>query len=151
MKIREASIEDIKQLKEIRHAVKENVLSNPALVTDADYHMFLVKKGKGWVAEVESHIVGFAIIDLEGKNIWALFLHPLHEKAGVGRKLHQTMMEWYFGQTTETVWLSTEANTRASKFYEKAGWIATGPYGHCEIKFEMTYQNWKQKNTTNSI
>jgi len=48
------------------------------------------------------------------------------------------MMNWYFNQTTETVWLSTSPGTRAETFYRQQGWNETGVYGKVEIKFEMT-------------
>jgi hypothetical protein len=51
------------------------------------------------------------------------------------------MLNWYFDQTKETVWLSTAPNTRAEKFYRKAEWKEVGVYGK-EIKFEMNYQDW---------
>ena len=40
MKIREANIDDMKQIQIVRNAVKENVLSNPDLVTDEDCRLF---------------------------------------------------------------------------------------------------------------
>ena len=36
MHFREAGLNDIAQIQVVRHAVKENILSDPALVTDAD-------------------------------------------------------------------------------------------------------------------
>ncbi|KXH81627.1 GCN5 family acetyltransferase [Chryseobacterium kwangjuense] len=145
MIVREARMEDIPQIQIIRNSVKENTLSDPGLVTDADCEEFLCRRGKGWVAEVESRIVGFSIVDLEENNIWALFLHPVFENLGIGRKLHDIMLDWYFEQTQQDVWLGTAPNTRAEIFYRKAGWIETGMHGKGEIKFEMTYNHWKNK------
>ncbi|MBC7862563.1 MAG: GNAT family N-acetyltransferase, partial [Bacteroidia bacterium] len=73
MNFRVALPEDFKELHRIRMAVKENVLNNPLLVTEADYIKYLTVSGKGWLCEVENEIVGFAIIDTDDKNIWALF------------------------------------------------------------------------------
>jgi len=72
MQIREAIIDDISQIQIIRNAVKENILSNPNLVTDADCIEFITLRGKGWVCEIDGNIVGFAIADLKENNIWAL-------------------------------------------------------------------------------
>jgi GNAT superfamily N-acetyltransferase len=143
MLIRIATIADIPQMQIVRNAVKENQLSDPNLVTDADCAEYITERGKGWVCEIDHQIIGFAIADLKDNNIWALFLDPNFEQKGIGQRLHNTMMEWYFSQTQKTVWLSTEHNTRAAQFYTKAGWIAVGNYGKNEIKFEMTYANWK--------
>lgn len=144
MKIREANIHDIKEIQIVRNAVKENVLSNPGLVTDEDCRVFLTERGKGWVCEMDTRIVGFSIVDLKEHNIWALFIHPDFERKGIGKQLHDIMLNWYFNQTEETVWLGTAPNTRAESFYRKAGWRETGLHGKGEIKFEMTYQIWQR-------
>jgi GNAT superfamily N-acetyltransferase len=118
MNIREATIDDIKQIQIVRNAVT------------------------GWVCEIDNQIVGFAIADVKENNIWALFLDPTFEKKGIGQQLHKTMLDWYFTQTKEKVWLGTDANTRAEQFYRKAGWTEVGTHGTNEIKFEMTYNDW---------
>jgi GNAT superfamily N-acetyltransferase len=126
----------------VRHSVKENILSDPALVTDADVEDYITRRGKGWVCEVDGTVIGFAIADLEENNIWALFIHPDEEGHGIGKRLHQMMMNWYFSKTTKRVWLSTAADSRAEKFYRKAGWQETGLHGKGEIKFEMSSEQW---------
>lgn len=143
MKYREATIKDIPQLQLIRNAVKENVLSNPALVQNKDYENYLTVRGKGWVCEKDGTIIGFAIADLKEENIWALFVHPDHEQQGIGKALHQLMLNWYFEQEKERVWLSTGAATRAEKFYRLQGWRETGIYGKGEVKFEMSRGEWE--------
>ena len=79
---------------------------------------------------------------LKDKNIWALFLRPEFEKQGIGRQLHDRMLNWYFDQTSKNVWLGTSPNTRAELFYRKAGWKEIGTHGDGEIKFEMTFEAW---------
>ena len=144
MIFREANINDIKQIQRVRHSVKENVLSNPALVTDEDCEEFLTKRGKGWVCEIENNVVGFAIADLKENNIWALFIQPEFEKKGIGKKLHAIMLNWYFTQTKKDVWLGTSPNTRAATFYRLHGWKEIGTHGKGEIKFEMGFDEWKK-------
>lgn len=145
MIIREANIEDIKQIQHVRNSVTENTLSNPNVVADEDCEEFITIRGKGWVCEINKQIIGFAIADLKESNIWALFLDPKFERRGISQKLHQTMLDWYFTQTKVTVWLGTASNTRAEKFYRKAGWKEVGTHGPKEIKFEMTYTNWAKR------
>ena len=145
MIIREAKISDIQQIQLVRNSVTENTLSNPDLVSDQDCEEFLFERGKGWVCEIDSKIVGFSIVDLKENNIWALFLHPQFEKQGIGRQLHDIMLNWYFTQTKNTVWLGTSPKTRADNFYRKSGWREIGMHGKGEIKFEMTYDNWTKK------
>ena len=145
--IREATVQDFPQLMEIRMSVKENTLSNPALIPYEDYVKFCFTQGKGWVCELDSIIVGFSIVDLLENNIWALFMHPDFEKKGIGKKLHDTMINWYFEHTKTSVWLGTEPNSRAEYFYRKLGWEEIGLHGKNEIKFEMTHQNWNSLKT----
>jgi GNAT superfamily N-acetyltransferase len=142
---REATVADIRQMQIVRHSVKENVLSNPDLVTDKDCEEYITLRGKGWVCEIENTIVGFAIADLLEHNIWALFVMPEYEKRGIGKKMHNIMLHWYFSQTDETVWLSTASGTRAEKFYRTCGWIEVGITKTDEIKFELSFKQWKNK------
>nr|MBK9650284.1 GNAT family N-acetyltransferase [Bacteroidota bacterium] len=142
---REATIEDIPQIQIVRNAVKENMLSNPNLVTDADCVEFITVRGKGWVCEIENKIVGFSIVDLIENNIWALFVDPDFDKRGIGKRLHDMMLDWYFKQTTKAVWLGTAPGTRAEKFYRTAGWREIGMHGAKEIKFEMCCEDWTRK------
>ena len=142
MIIREANIEDIAQIQIVRHSVRENILSDPNLVTDQDCREFLTKRGKGWVCEINNEIVGFSIADLKENNIWAFFLKPEFEKQGIGRQLHDIMLDWYFEQTRNSVWLGTTPKTRAESFYRKSGWKEIGTHGKDEIKFEMTFNDW---------
>lgn len=139
---REAEINDIAQIQFVRHAVKENRLSDPALVKDQDVEEYMTNRGKGWVCEQDGKIVGFAIVDLVANNVWALFILPEFEGKGIGKKLHQLMMDWYFVHTREKIWLGTEPNSRAETFYRMQGWKEAGIHGNGEIKFEMHFTNW---------
>ncbi len=143
MIFREARVADISQIQIVRNSVKENPLSNPALVTDKDCEDYITRRGKGWICEMENRIVGFAIVDLVDHNVWALFIQPGFEGKGIGRKLHDDMLDWYFNQTNSTIWLGTSPNTRAEKFYRMAGWKEVGIHGKGEIKFEMNADDWK--------
>jgi GNAT superfamily N-acetyltransferase len=144
MKFREAQITDIPQIQKVRNSVKENILSDSTLVTDDHCREFLTVRGKGWVCEIESSVVGFSIVDLKENNIWALFVHPEFEKKGIGFQLHKLMLDWYFSITKRTVWLSTTPNTRAELFYRKAGWKENGLSEKNELRFEMSFEQWTQ-------
>jgi len=144
MLIRAALVSDIPSIQIVRNAVKENMLSNPALVTDQDCEAFITRRGKGWVCVADDQIVGFSIADLLENNVWALFVHPDYDKRGIGKQLHDIMLDWYFTQSTKTIWLGTAPGTRAATFYRKAGWTEVGTHGNGEIKFEMTAEQWKQ-------
>ncbi|MBI1344577.1 MAG: GNAT family N-acetyltransferase [Terrimonas sp.] len=146
---RTATTEDIPQIQVVRNAVTENSLSDPGLVTDKDCEIYIHQRGRGWVCELNHTIIGFAIADLQDDNIWALFVDPAFENQGIGKRLHDMMLDWYFSCGKEKVWLGTAPGTRAETFYRKAGWTETGMHGKGEIKFEMTkaeWERWKENN-----
>jgi GNAT superfamily N-acetyltransferase len=143
---REALITDIPQIQVVRHLVKENTLSDPSLVTGDDCAEFITRRGKGWVCMAAEQLTGFAIADLKENNIWALFVHPDFEGRGIGKHLHYLMLNWYFEQGKQEVWLGTSPNTRAEKFYTCQGWTHKGVLNKNEVKFEMTKQEWKSFN-----
>ena len=142
MNFRQAIPEDIPQIQIVRNSVKENQLSNPNLIPDDLVEEFITKRGKGFVCEIDDIIVGFSIVDFVENNVWALFLLPDFEGKGIGKKIHQLMLDEYFSKTKETIWLSTEANSRAEIFYKKQGWKNAGLHGN-EVKFEMSFEDWK--------
>lgn len=148
MNFREATTADIQQIQVVRHLVKENTLSNPALVPDNDVEHYITEKGKGWVCEMDGQIVGFSIADLEGNSIWALFVDPEFDNRGIGKELHRLMMDWYFSKTQDKVVLGTAPKTRAEGFYKRQGWTAVGNYANGEVKFEMEFSDWKKQNKT---
>jgi GNAT superfamily N-acetyltransferase len=141
--IRIAEESDIPQMHAIRMGVKENKLSDPSRITFSDYQTYLTGQGQGWVCLLEDQMAGFAIVDWTSHNVWALFVHPEREGRGVGRLLHDTMLDAYFSRTTKTLWLSTSPGTRAEQFYRKAGWLATGMLKD-EVRFEMPHASWQQ-------
>jgi GNAT superfamily N-acetyltransferase len=148
MIIREAQVADIEQMHSVRMSVVENILPGAGLITVADYEDFLTRRGRGWVCQMEDTIAGIAIVDVENNNVWALFLRPIFEGRGIGKKLHDTMLNWYFGQTDRSIWLGTAPGTRAETFYQKAGWQPTGFRPNGEIRFEMSLSDWKRVRAT---
>ena len=119
---RRATLEDIPSMSEIRLAVKENVLSNPARVTHQMYVDYLELSGRGWVCESNGAIIGFSYAATEDSSIWALFVRPECEGVGAGKALLALAADWLFSLGNETVTLGTAANTRADRFYLRQGW-----------------------------
>ena len=142
MNFREALLTDIPHMMAVRLAVKENALSDPALITPEDYSAYLSNRGKGWVCEMDGKVVGFAIGDLEKNNVWALFVQPGFEGQGIGRELLISLLDWYYSKTNDTIWLSSAPNTRAVDFYRSFGWKETGPLPNGELKFELSAKDW---------
>jgi GNAT superfamily N-acetyltransferase len=143
MVFRQATSADIPGMQIVRHAVRENRLSDPSLVPDRDVDDYINRRGRGWVCDLNKIIIAFAIADLQDNSVWALFVDPAYEKKGIGKKLQQLMLDWYFSKTDHTIWLGTAPGTRAEIFYHKTGWKQNGMHGEKEMKFEMTALNWK--------
>ena len=99
------------------------------MVPDSDVADYITRRGKGWICEIENRLVGFAIADLQDNNIWALFIDPAFERQGIGKLLHDKMLNWHFNQNKLSVWLGTDPGTRAEMFYRKAGWKETSVHG----------------------
>jgi GNAT superfamily N-acetyltransferase len=144
MIFREALITDIAPMHKVRTAVTENPLPDPGMITPAEYEDFIMRRGKGWLCEIDRQAVGFSIADLVDNNVWALFVQPGFEKRGIGKELQRLMLEWYFSKTNNTIWLGTAPNSRAELFYRKSGWKETGRRANGEIRFEMSATDWQQ-------
>jgi GNAT superfamily N-acetyltransferase len=134
--VRRARRADIPALQRVRASVSENRLTSTVLSTD-DYIDAIERKGRGWLAEVENEVVGFAVGNAETGNVWALFVDPAYEGRGYGRELHDVIVSWLWSQGLETLWLTTEPGTRAQRFYEAAGWTHRATSGNGEYRYEM--------------
>lgn len=142
VRIRVAVRADIEAMHAVRVAVRENQLVS-AVITAADYEREIEVTGRGWVAELDSEVVGFAIGNLRDGNIWALFVHPDHERRGVGRRLHDTLVASLFESGQSRLWLTTDPRTRAFKFYVAAGWVPVEMTQQGAQCFELTLADWR--------
>lgn len=146
MAIREALTTDLAAIKRIRASVKENILSNPALVTDQDIVAHQTSVGKGWVWEENGEVLGFCHVNFLQANIWSLFIDPAHEGKGIGKELHRVMLDWYFGNYSQKLWLGTDPGTRAEEFYQRQGWKKSGYFDNGEVRFEISKADWGNQN-----
>jgi GNAT superfamily N-acetyltransferase len=119
--LRQAQFEDIRGMHRVRLAVRENRLTSSA-IREEHYIREITVTGRGWVITEAEAVVAFAVGNRETNNIWALFVDPQHERKGYGRRLLTVLVEWLFSQGVESIWLSTDPDTRAQRFYETAGW-----------------------------
>jgi GNAT superfamily N-acetyltransferase len=133
--LRQAHRDDIVGMHRVRLAVRENRLSSPDRISEADYVREIELPGRGWVIETGGVIVAFAIGNSSDGNIWALFVDPDHEGRGYGRRLHDVMVAWLGSRGLEQLWLTTAPGTRAQRFYEAAGWRCVGPVHGGELRF----------------
>ena len=120
----------------IRLAVTENRLTSLD-VTEAHYARAIEETGRGFVAEAAGSIVGFAVGNAQTGDIWALFVDPAHEGQGHGRRLHDALVAWLFSRGLDRLWLTTDPDTRARRFYERAGWQCAALLADGQARYEL--------------
>jgi GNAT superfamily N-acetyltransferase len=136
-KLRQATVADIPAMSSIRLSVRENILSDPARVTEQMYYDYLDALGRGWVVESHGKILGFSYAASKDSSIWALFVSPEYEGRGLGARLLASAVDWLFELGNETVQLSTAANTRADKFYCAQGWARHAAEGEKDVRYQL--------------
>lgn len=132
-----AAAGDIPAMSAIRLAVRENRLRDPGRITAQMYADFLDALGRGWVCERDGVIAGFAYADRMEGSIWALFIDPAHEGAGIGRQLLALATGYLFEQGHAKVVLTTGPGTRADRFYIAQGWQRSHRGGDAEASFVL--------------
>lgn len=139
MLIRVAGVSDVQELHRVRLSVLENRLTR-TIISDQDYVDAITRTGRGWVAESDGVIRGFAVANRQNGNIWALFVEPGFEGRGLGSALHDVMIEWMRSVGCDIAWLETEPGTRAESFYRKAGWqfIETTTDGDARFELDLS-------------
>ena len=137
MHLRQASESDIPGMHRVRLSVHENKLAPTTGISEFDYIEAITVSGRGWVICIDDRIVAFAVGYKTDGNIWALFVDPVQEGKGFGKKLHRVMVDWLWEQGLDHLWLTTTPGTRAEGFYRKLGWKSRGLSAKGEIRFEL--------------
>jgi GNAT superfamily N-acetyltransferase len=133
--LRRAVAADYAGMHRVRVAVKENRLSSPDRITQADYIDAMEASGRSWIIESDGEIIAFASAMHTG-NVWALFVHPDHAGRGHGKALHNIMIAWCRSRGLSRLWLSTAPDTRAERFYIAQGWRRSGTMEGEDIRLE---------------
>lgn len=135
-RLRQALVADIPAIFLVRYAVAENTLRRDA-INEHDVQLQIEQSGRGWVIESECGVAAFAIGNATNGNVWALFVHPKHERLGYGTRLHTEMVQWLWAQRLQVLWLTTGEQTRARPFYEALGWHCVGHAEHGQVRMEL--------------
>jgi GNAT superfamily N-acetyltransferase len=125
---------DVPRIMAIRHAVRENRLSDPNAVTAADCAAF-IDRAEIWVWVEDGMIQGFSAGDPRNGEIFALFVDPAHEGRGIGRALIAMACAALRAAGHGAATLSTQPGTRAERFYRANGWTPAGTNRKGELVF----------------
>ena len=142
MDVREATVDDARAIETVRvhgwRVAYRHVFPAAALdalpVDETRWRHRLAEPPPGWaivVAEDEGAVVGFAATgpSRDGEAIgelYAIYVDPSRWSAGAGRALlARAERELAREHAEATLWV-LEANDRARRFYELAGWLPDG-------------------------
>lgn len=123
--IRKATLADHARIHAIRMGVRENVLSDPSLVTAEEVDWYR-EHAIFFVAEEAGEVVAFTCANHQTGLIWALFVDPAHEGRGHGRALLDAALAELTAGGHAQAWLTTGSGTRAERFYRRHGWREMG-------------------------
>lgn len=132
--IRQATNADIPGLMALRASVRENRLSDPGRITIADCEWY-VAHGPIHLWEERGIITGFSACDPRDGSIWALFVAPAHEGRGIGQALIAAACHSVAIAGHAQAHLSTDADTRAARFYVRNGWVSQDTTANGEVLF----------------
>lgn len=135
--IRKAIPADHARIHAIRMGVRENILSDPTLVTEEEVDWYR-EHAIFLVAEEAGEVVAFTCANHQSGLVWALFVDPVHEGRGHGRALLDAALAGLVAAGHAQAWLTTGAGTRAERFYRRHGWREMGRSIDDQIVFIRT-------------
>jgi ribosomal protein S18 acetylase RimI-like enzyme len=139
---REMTVADIEAAFEIRTSVVENALTIQQLEEDFDLTpetlaAAMQESAKGWVCELETRVVGFAMADGDEGELTVLAVLAEYEGNGIGKRLLAAAESWLIEQGHKEIWLVTtpDPTFRAYNLYQSQGWTPTGEILDDDEKF----------------
>ncbi len=133
--IRRAALADHSRITEVRNAVRENRLDPSKILLVADTSRWIYDNGTFWVWEQDGAVQGFAAADPRDGTIFGLFVHPDYEGRGIGRALLPLACADLKAAGHASAELTTQAGSRAERFYRADGWRDTGRLTDGQISF----------------
>jgi GNAT superfamily N-acetyltransferase len=132
MRLRPATPADLPRIHAVRHGTRENRLTNPDRVTDAEVAWYM-SEAIFLVSEDEAGIQGFTCANHQTGYVWALFVIDGAQGQGHGTALLTAALDALKAAGHRQAFLSTGVGTRAQAFYEAKGWHPTGINLHGEV------------------
>lgn len=138
---RQMRAEDVPAALAVRLSTRENAVTLDELeedygVTPQSMADELRSDAGGWICEDAGELVGFSIGNGLNGEIAVVAVAPEHECRGIGKTVLVHTQNWLFSLGYEEIWLlaNPDSNIRATGFYEKLGWRATGAMkGHDQV------------------
>lgn len=122
---------DLPAVFRIRVSVQENHLSMAQLtargITPAWIARLMAEGAlRTWCAECHGEVVGFSMVNVDAREVFALFVAPQHEGRGVGSRLLEVSVAELLRASARPLRLTTGSGTRAHSFYLRRGWQQVG-------------------------
>ncbi len=133
--------EDVPAALTVRLSTRENAVTLDELredygVTPQSMADELRSHANGWVCEDDGKLVGFSMGNGLNGEIAVVAVAPEYEDRGIGKTVLARTQDWLFSLGHQEIWLlaNPDSEIRATGFYEKLGWRATGVMkGHDQI------------------
>ena len=116
------------RLSTIENAITLEELESQYGITPQSMAEAMASDVKGWLCESCEKVVGFAMGDRSTGEVLVVAVLPDHEGRGIGKNVLAQVQTWLFSEGHDEIWLlaNPDPNIRASGFYRKIGWRATG-------------------------
>ena len=120
--------DDLRSIFDVRVATWHNDRGREELralgITHESVREMLASSHRGWLCEVDSHVVGFAIGNRNNGEMWVIAVLKEFEGNGIGKRLLGLVEQWLFAEGWTEIWLTTDPDEsiRAVGFYRHLGW-----------------------------
>jgi len=146
--IRKATRTDYPRISEIRLAVRENCLSKSKYELVERAANWIFDNSTFWVWEEDGAIQGFSAADPRDGTIFALFVHPSYDARGIGCALLPMACQSLRESGHAIATLTTEAGTRAERFYRLDGWTEIGRQDDGQVVFQKALQPYMRRDSS---
>ena len=133
LSFREMTADDLDAVLHVRLSTRENAVTLQELeedygVTPTRLAAAMRRDVRGWLCEDGSEVVGFSMGDLSNGEVQVVAVLPDYEGKGIGKELLSRVCDWLHSEGWDEIWLKAnpDPEVRASGFYERLGWKATG-------------------------
>ena len=125
---REICSDDMQSIFDVRVATWHNDRGSEELtnlgITHESVRKMMEDSHRGWLCEVDSRVVGFAMGNKNTGEMWVIAVLKEHEGNGIGKRLLSLVEDWLFSEGWKEIWLTSDPDEtiRAVGFYRHLGW-----------------------------